>query len=121
MTPDSAEQIIAALHTRIDELIVEKDSLQYEVDAIPAIKAQRDALAADIRQMSDDLVAIEKLRREKDARMYADMHKLKEAAKRALDSAVDVYATCDWYGDGDQKAMESLSKAITALRQAGVQ
>jgi hypothetical protein len=46
---------------------------------------------------------------------------LAAAAKLALDSAVDVYATCDRYGNGDQKAMESLSKAITALRQAGVQ
>jgi hypothetical protein len=71
------------------DVSVERDRLQYEVDAIPAIKAERDALAA--------------------------------AAKLALDSAVDVYATCDRYGDGDQKAMESLSKAIEALRQAGVQ
>lgn len=46
---------------------------------------------------------------------------LDSAAKLALDSAVDVYATCDRYGDGDQKAMESLSKAIEALRQGGAQ
>jgi hypothetical protein len=50
-----------------------------------------------------------------------DTADLAATAKLALDSAVDVYATCDRYGDGDQKAMESLSKAITALRQAGVQ
>jgi hypothetical protein len=52
---------------------------------------------------------------------FVERDALAAAAKLALDSAVDVYATCDRYGDGDQKAMESLSKAIEALRQAGVQ
>jgi D-serine deaminase-like pyridoxal phosphate-dependent protein len=54
------------------------------------------------------------------ADMATERDALAAAAKRALDSAVDVYATCDRYGDGDQKAMESLSKAIEALRAAGV-
>lgn len=60
------------------------------------------------------LLHIEALKKERDA--------LAAAAKLALDAAVDAYATCDWpFGDDGQKAMESLSKAIEALRQAGVQ
>jgi hypothetical protein len=107
--------LLQLLH--IEALKKERETLQYELDAIPAIKAERDAwverhkecvkcLGEALQDASDSFV-------ERDA--------LAAAAKLALDSAVDVYATCDRYGDGDQKAMESLSKAIEALRQAGVQ
>ena len=81
---------------------------------VEALTKERDALAADIRQMSDDLVAIEKLRREKDARMYADMHKLKEAAKLALDAMQTIRRIDDLeYG-----SIAKSGKAITALKEA---
>ena len=80
-------------------------------------QAREDLEQLDIAQLRCgvllQLLHIEAIKKERDA--------LAAAAKLALDSAVDVYATCDRYGDGDQKAMESLSKAIEALRQAGVQ
>jgi hypothetical protein len=101
-------------------------------------QARADVDKLDIAQLRCgvllQLLHIEALKKERDA--WVERHKdcvkclgealqdtadLAAAAKLALDSAVDVYATCDRYGDGDQKAMESLSKAITALRQAGVQ
>jgi hypothetical protein len=46
MSPDIAQQIIDTLHARIDDLMAERDRLLYEVGAIPAIKAERDALMA---------------------------------------------------------------------------
>jgi FtsZ-binding cell division protein ZapB len=138
MTPNIADQIIATLHARIDELVAHVETLHYEVDAIPAIKEERDAALEQNTQLDKRCA---KLEAERDA--WVERHKacvkclgealqdtadsfverdaLAAAAKLALDSAVDVYATCDRYGDGDQKAMESLSKAIDALRQAGVQ
>lgn len=129
----------------IEALKAERDRLQYEVDAIPAIKEERDTwverhkacvkcLGEALQDASDSFVerdavaaANQRLAGERDAALEqntaldARCAKLEAAAKMALDSAVDVYATCDRYGDGDQKAMESLSKAIEALRQAGVQ
>lgn len=107
--------LLQLLH--IEALKAERDRLQYEVDAIPAIKEERDTwverhkecvkcLGEALQDASDSFV-------ERDA--------VAAAAKLALDFAVDVYATCDRYGDGGQKAMEALSKAIEALRQAGVQ
>lgn len=48
MNPDIAQQIIDTLHARIDELIAERDRLLYEVDAIPAIKAERDELTCEL-------------------------------------------------------------------------
>jgi len=99
--------LLQLLH--IESLKKERETLQYELDAIPAIKAERDAWVerhkACVKCLGEAL---------------QDRADLAAAAKLALDSAVDVYATCDRYGDGDQKAMESLSKAIEALRQAGV-
>ena len=47
MTPNIANQIITTLNAQIDELAAQVETLQYEVDAIPAIKEERDALAAD--------------------------------------------------------------------------
>jgi hypothetical protein len=102
---------------KIDELTKERDRLQYEVDAIPDIKEERDAWVerhkACVKCLGEAL--------QDTADSFVERDALAAAAKLALDSAVDVYATCDRYGDGDQKAMESLSKAIDALRQAGVQ
>ena len=100
--------LLQLLH--IESLKKERETLQYELDAIPAIKAERDAW---VERHKDCVKCL--------GEAMQDTTDLAAAAKLALDSAVDVYATCDRYGDGDQKAMESLSKAIEALRQAGVQ
>ena len=93
-----AEQIINTLHTRIDQLIAERDELRakveaqedvitrlkYEVDAIPAIKAERDALAA--------------------------------AAKLALEALIESHTSDDGMAKWDRN-----KAAIASLRQAGVQ
>ena len=78
---------------------------------------ERDALAAANQRLAGERDAA----LEQNTALDARCAKLEAAGKLALDSAVDVYATCDRYGDGDQKAMESLSKAIEALRDAGAQ
>ena len=46
---------------------------------------------------------------------------LAAAAKLALEASLQVYATCDWYGDDGREAIGALSEAINTLRQAGVQ
>lgn len=90
----------------IEALKAERDRLQYEVDAIPAIKEERDAwverhkacvkcLGEALQDASDSFV-------ERDA--------VAAAAKLALD-ALECHADIGIKAD----------KAITALRQAGVQ
>lgn len=105
MTPNIANQIITTLNAQIDELAAQVGTLQYEVDAIPAIKEERDALALEVDQWRVDF---HELRLEHDALM--------SAAKLALD-ALAGYA--DWEDMGDPE--KPASEAITALRQAGVQ
>jgi hypothetical protein len=73
--------LLQLLH--IEALKKERDRLQYEVDAIPDIKEERDALALDVDQWR------------------VDYHELRL--------------------EHGQKAVLSLSEAITALREAGVQ
>lgn len=53
--------------------------------------------------------------------LKANHKKVMEAAKLALDASLQVYATCDWYGDDGREAIGALSEAINTLRQAGVQ
>ena len=54
MTPNIANQIITTLNAQIDELAAQVGTLQYEVDAIPAIKEERDALALEVDQWRVD-------------------------------------------------------------------
>ena len=103
MTPDIAEQIIATLHTRIDELIVERDSWKQahdeQVSKLVQIANERDAAL------------------EQNTALDAKLAKLEAAAKLAL------YALCrvdDAPIPLDHGERLSLAKAITALRQAGV-
>ena len=70
---------------------------------------ERDALALEVDQWRVDF---HELSLERDA--------LAAAAKLALDASLQVYATCDWYGDDGREAIGALSEAINTLRQAGV-
>jgi hypothetical protein len=94
MTPNIADQIIATLHARIDELVAHVETLHYEVDAIPAIKEERDALAAAAKMALDALEGSTK---------YFNIVRLGES--RLKDS--EVRGKCH--------------EASTALREAGVQ
>ena len=102
--------LLQLLH--IEALKAERETLQYELDAIPAIKAERDAwverhkacvkcLGEALQDASDSFV-------ERDA--------LAAAAKLALDTLAG-YAGWEDMGDPEKPAAD----AITALRQAGVQ
>ena len=66
------------LEKRIEALKAERDRLQYELDAVPAIKAERDALTSDNaslhRQLSQwHLIAIERAKERDDANERAFM------------------------------------------------
>ena len=80
-------------------------------------QAREDLQQLDIDQLRCgvmlQLLKIEALTKERDA--------LAAAAKLALDASLQVYATCDWYGDDGREAIGALSEAINTLRQAGVQ
>ena len=84
---DNANEQKECLKQMLDALTAERDAYAAAADTMAAShKVERDALKADIRQMSADLAAIEKMRQEKDARMYAEKSALKDAARLALDA-----------------------------------
>ena len=101
MNPGTLEIIITQLHLRIDELIVEKDTLQYEIDAIPAIKAERDELRSNLNAAS-----ISAIRQERQIIEY-------EAAAKLAFSVIDAFYECDEECDCNGQ------KAIAALKKAG--
>ena len=117
------------LEKRIEALKAERDRLQYELDAVPAIKAERDALTSDNaslhRQLSQwHLIAIERAKERDDAwlqntaldarcaKLEAERDALAVAAKLALevlDRAADAGYSIE------------CEEARNSLRQAGVQ
>ena len=50
-----AQHLVSSISDQVEVLTKERDTLQYEVDAIPAIKAERDALMAAAKLAMDAL------------------------------------------------------------------
>ncbi len=105
MTPNIADQIIATLHARIDELVAHVETLHYEVDAIPAIKAERDALAAAAKRALEALTHY--------ANTYnwdEDFHGIRRKWLEPETSTPRAY-----------NGFELAQKTLAALKKAGVQ
>ena len=81
----------------IDALVAENETLRYEVDAIPAIKAERDQLHAELERLKqsilDELPTLEALTK-RFGEVCAENEKLREASKVAADD-IDLQADID--------------------------
>ena len=115
---------IEALTKERDELLLHLDIQEGSIDAVQAanqrLASERDALQAARYAYATEF-ALDEEGQPDVGSIHQNIRALKAAAKLALDAALNVYATCDWYGDDGRDAMESLSKAIDTIRKAGVQ
>ena len=125
--------VVYSLADQNEKLTKERDRLQYELDAVPAIKAERDALTSDNaslhRQLSQwHLIAIERAKERDDAwlqntaldarcaKLEIERDALAAAGKLALEALVAESRTTE-----SNVTLAQILTAITALRQAGVQ
>ena len=108
----TAEELVPSLLEQVRNQQAEITRLQYEVDAIPVIKAERDALTLANKDLSNWFDA---LRIDHDALMKAG-----KLATDALKIAQNNLASSRCMLGGHTTLWDRYSEAITTLKQAGV-
>jgi len=124
-----SEKSIAELAKERDAFAVDlaksEDYAKSEYLLREKLEEERDSLAAEVVEEKFRKTLLQQLYEgaveECDEYEQASNASFAATAKLALDAALNVYATCDWYGDDGRDAMESLSKAIDTIRKANVQ
>ena len=89
------------------ELTAQLETLQYEVDAIPAIKAERDALKAELARPESTVVSL----------MRAENVALKDAARLALDAleCSEAYVGCESWSPSMLREIQQVIAALKAV------